>query len=64
MIWMTFECPETGRPLRTLQATSWSAERADALIALHCPKCSGLHMFAREHALLEMGGMAPERVPG
>ncbi len=64
MIWMTFECPETGRPLRTLQAASWSADRAGALIALHCPKCSSLHRLAPEHAVLEMGSAAPERVPG
>ena len=60
MIWMSFECPETGKPLRTLQST-WSSERTDKLVALHCPKCSTLHMFAREHALLEMRG-APATV--
>ena len=63
MIWMTFECPETGRPLRSLQATTWSAAERDALVALHCPKCSSLHMFASENAVLEMGGRAPKRVP-
>jgi len=63
MIWMTFECPDTGMPLRSVQPTRWSATRSDALIALHCPKCSGLHMFAREQAVLEMAGAAPGRVP-
>ncbi len=62
MIWMRFECPETGLPLRSLQPTTWSAVQSDALIALHCPKCSSLHMFAREHAVLEMAGPVPERV--
>ena len=56
VIWMTFECPQTGQPLRTLQPTLWSADRTDALMALHCPKCSQMHMFSREHAILEMSG--------
>ena len=58
MIWMTFECPQTGQPLRTLQPTLWSADRTDALMALHCPKCSQMHMFGRDHAILEMSGRA------
>ena len=54
MIWMTFECPETGRPLRTVQAPAWLAETTDTRMALHCPKCSQMHRFSRDHAILEM----------
>ena len=54
MIWMTFECPTTGQPLRSMQASEWSSEMTEALIAMHCPKCSQLHTFARDQAILEM----------
>ncbi len=62
MIWMTFECPETGQPLRTVRSSQWSADTTGALMALHCPKCSHMHMFSRGDAILEMGsGAAPAR---
>jgi hypothetical protein len=56
VIWMTFECPQTGQPLRTMQSAAWSAEMMDTLMALHCPKCSQMHMFGRDDAILEMRG--------
>jgi hypothetical protein len=56
VIWMTFECPETGQPLRMMQSAAWSAETTEALMALHCPKCSQMHRFSRDHAILEMSG--------
>jgi hypothetical protein len=55
VIWMTFECPETGRPLRAMQSAIWSSESTGTLMALHCPKCSQMHMFGRDDAILEMG---------
>ena len=39
---MTFECPETGKPL-----TAMTVDDRDPSVRLmvHCPKCSQLHVF-------------------
>jgi len=62
VIWMTFECPETGRPLRAMQSAIWTSESTDTRMALHCPKCSQMHMFSRGDAILEIGRREKPRV--
>jgi hypothetical protein len=47
---LTFECPETGKPLSAMTVDDMAP---DMRIAVHCPKCSQLHVFA--------GGDAVER---
>ncbi|HWT22062.1 MAG TPA: hypothetical protein VN213_01010 [Solirubrobacteraceae bacterium] len=59
MIRLMFECPETGKPLAGAAIDDWTGEVADALIALHCPKCSGLHEFTRAQGIMMVAGMAP-----
>ena len=54
MIRMTCECPTTGEPLATMAIDDWTAADPDALIAVHCPKCSELHAFARSQYVLEL----------
>jgi hypothetical protein len=34
----------------------WTGEAPDALIAMHCPKCSGMHEFTRADGILAMSG--------
>jgi hypothetical protein len=65
MIRLTFECPETGKPLSGTAIEGWAGEAPDALIAMHCPKCSRLHEFTRAEGILAVGGRferAPARV--
>ncbi len=51
-----FECPETGKPLSGMAIEDWTGETPESLIAMHCPKCSGLHEFARADGILMRGG--------
>ena len=51
-----FECPTTGKPLYGMAIENWTGAAPDALIAMHCPKCSGMHEFARADGILAMGG--------
>ena len=51
MIHLMFECPATGKPLAGAAIDDWTGEVPDALIALHCPKCSGLHEFTRAEGI-------------
>ncbi len=37
---LTFECPETGKPL-----TAVTVDDPAVRLVLHCPKCSQLHVF-------------------
>ncbi len=62
MIKLMFECPETGKPLSGTAIAGWTGETPEALIALHCPKCSGLHEFTRAQGIMMMSGRF-ERVP-
>ena len=34
----------------------WNGETLESLIAMYCPKCSGLHEFARADGILMRGG--------
>ena len=47
---LTFECPETGKPLSALTIDDAAQ---DVRIAVHCPKCSQLHMFSNADAVEE-----------
>jgi len=47
---LQFECPETGKPL---PAMSMGSSEPGTRIAVHCPKCSQLHVFAVEDAVEE-----------
>jgi hypothetical protein len=55
MIRMLFECPTTGKRLSRLAVEDWVAEDPEMILAVHCPKCSGLHHFHRSDAILELG---------
>jgi len=46
----SFQCPETGKPLPAITLTAADPE---ARVALHCPKCSQLHVFAAGDAVEE-----------
>jgi hypothetical protein len=54
MIRMTFECPTTGLPLAPMTVDGWTADEPDARFAVHCPKCSEKHVFARTDYVLEL----------
>jgi hypothetical protein len=56
MIRLMFECPSTGKPLAGTAIEEWLGEMPDALIAMHCPKCSTLHEFTRAEGILMVGG--------
>ena len=56
MIRLTFECPDTGEPLRTWIPFHESAGDPRASVSLHCPRCAQLHRFRRDEAALELGG--------
>jgi hypothetical protein len=56
MIRLMFECPSTGKPLSGMAIEEWIGEVPDALIAMHCPKCSTLHEFSRAQGILMVGG--------
>jgi endogenous inhibitor of DNA gyrase (YacG/DUF329 family) len=45
---LTFECPETGKPLPAMTVADADP---DMRIAVHCPKCSQLHVFANGDAV-------------
>jgi hypothetical protein len=45
---LTFVCPETGKPL---SAVTVDDTAQDVRIAVHCPKCSQLHVFANRDAV-------------
>jgi hypothetical protein len=56
MVRLMFECPSTGKPLSGVAIEEWVGEVPDALIAMHCPKCSSLHEFTRSQGILMVGG--------
>ena len=58
---LTFECPETGKPL-----TAMTVEDAEApmRVAVHCPKCSKLHFFSAAEAVGSRRWRWPEGVRG
>ena len=39
---LTFECPETGKPLSAMMVDE---TEPPVRMAVHCPKCSKLHYF-------------------
>jgi len=45
---LTYECPETGKPL-----TAMIVDEAEGSVrmAVHCPKCSKLHFFEADEAV-------------
>ena len=45
---LTFECPETGKPLSAMTIDDTTPE---VRIAVHCPKCSSLHVFSNGDAV-------------
>ena len=47
---LTFECPETGKPLTAMTVADGDA---GARMAVHCPKCSQLHFFDAGQAVEE-----------
>jgi hypothetical protein len=56
MVRLMFECPSTGKPLSGVAIEEWIGEVPDALIAMHCPKCSTLHEFTRAQGIPMVGG--------
>jgi hypothetical protein len=48
---LTFECPETGKPLSAMTVDD---SAADIRLAVHCPKCSQLHVFTNGDAVEEL----------
>jgi hypothetical protein len=50
MTTLTFECPETGKPL---PAMTLAGAEPETRMAVHCPKCSQLHFFAPGDAVEE-----------
>ena len=44
---LTFDCPETGKPLPALTVDD---PEPGMRMAVHCPKCSQLHFFASAEA--------------
>jgi hypothetical protein len=44
----TFECPETGKPL---PAMTLDDPEPGMRVAVHCPKCSQLHVFSEAEAV-------------
>ena len=52
MIRISFDCPETGEPLSSMAGPGQWPGRDDELVSMHCPKCSKLHRFGREQAIL------------
>jgi endogenous inhibitor of DNA gyrase (YacG/DUF329 family) len=47
---LTFECPETGKPLSAMTVDDATE---DVRLAVHCPKCSQLHVFSNGDAVEE-----------
>jgi endogenous inhibitor of DNA gyrase (YacG/DUF329 family) len=47
---LTFECPETGKPLPAMTVDDAAPEMR---LAVHCPKCSKLHVFTNGDAVKE-----------
>jgi endogenous inhibitor of DNA gyrase (YacG/DUF329 family) len=47
---LTFECPETGKPLTAMTVDETAG---DMRLAVHCPKCSQLHVFSKGDAVEE-----------
>jgi hypothetical protein len=47
---LQFACPTTGKPLPPMLMGAGSP---DARIAVHCPKCSHLHVFSPSDAVDE-----------
>jgi hypothetical protein len=45
---LTFECPQTGKPLTAMTVRD---DAEEVRIAVHCPKCSGLHVFSNGDAV-------------
>jgi hypothetical protein len=54
MITMSFECPETHEPLRSMPTTVWTASDTAGIRVMHCPKCSQRHEFSRADAILSI----------
>ena len=50
MTTLSFQCPATGKPLPAMTMTAADAE---VRVAVHCPKCSQLHVFAAADAVEE-----------
>ena len=47
---LQFECPTTSKPLPPMLM---GADSPEARIAVHCPKCSQLHLFSASDAVAE-----------
>ena len=47
---LQFECPTTGKPLPLMLMDHGEPETR---IAVHCPKCSQLHLFSAADAVAE-----------
>ena len=47
---LKFECPETGKPLSAMTVADADP---DMRLAVHCPKCSQLHVFSNGDAIEE-----------
>ena len=56
MIWLMFDCPSTGAPLRTRMTFEDVAAAPTTTVSLHCPRCAQLHRFRRDEATLELSG--------
>jgi hypothetical protein len=54
---MQFSCPTTGLPLQEMTLDDEAAGLPGVRLALHCPKCSQMHLFTEQDAIV------PEPVP-
>ena len=50
---MQFSCPTTGLALQEMALDDEAAGMPGVRLALHCPKCSEMHMFTEQDALVE-----------
>jgi len=50
---MQFSCRTTGLALQEMALDDEAAGMPGVRLALHCPKCSEMHMFTEQDALVE-----------
>ncbi|HZB78130.1 MAG TPA: hypothetical protein VE526_18000 [Solirubrobacteraceae bacterium] len=53
MTMMRFSCPTTGLALQEMALDEEAAGVPGARLALHCPKCSQMHVFTEQDAVVE-----------
>ena len=50
---MQFSCPTTGLALKEMTLDDEAAGLPGVRLALHCPKCSQMHLFTEQDAVVE-----------